>query len=238
MDQEKIGQIIKSARVKKNFTQSDLANLLGVSSQAVSKWELGKSIPDISVLRVLCEKLSLNIDELLKGNESCSEIDCKKTLSKKTWLLVALMVICVLICLSLGIYHFYNHNDDFEFKKISASCENFKIIGSAAYNKNKTSIYISNIDYCGRKNDVIYKKITWILYEKYGNTHHIISSGTDEKTDITLDKYLSNLTINVDNYSAMCKHFSDSGLFLEINAYHIDGELTTFEIPLTLEENC
>ena len=51
MDQEKIGNIIKELRKKNNLTQQNLADQLGVTYQAVSKWENGKNIPDIAILK-------------------------------------------------------------------------------------------------------------------------------------------------------------------------------------------
>lgn len=57
--------IIRSARIKKNLTQSALANLMGVTYQAVSNWERGNSLPDISKLEDLCSVLGINLSELI-----------------------------------------------------------------------------------------------------------------------------------------------------------------------------
>ena len=51
MDSEKIGKFIKELRKRNNLTQADLANKYGVTYQAVSKWETGKNIPDISLIK-------------------------------------------------------------------------------------------------------------------------------------------------------------------------------------------
>lgn len=64
---ETIGNRIAKFRKEKNMTQEDLANLMGVSSQAVSKWENDASCPDISLLPQLCEVLGITADELLTG---------------------------------------------------------------------------------------------------------------------------------------------------------------------------
>lgn len=64
---ETIGSRIAKFRKEKNMTQEDLANLMGVSSQAVSKWENDASCPDISLLPKLCEVLGVTADELLTG---------------------------------------------------------------------------------------------------------------------------------------------------------------------------
>lgn len=64
---ESIGNRISKYRKAKGMTQEELAGLMGVSSQAVSKWENNQSCPDISALPQLCGVLGLTTDELLTG---------------------------------------------------------------------------------------------------------------------------------------------------------------------------
>ena len=54
MNQEKIGSLIKKIRKENNLTQQDFAKKYGVTYQAVSKWENGKNIPDIALLKEIC----------------------------------------------------------------------------------------------------------------------------------------------------------------------------------------
>lgn len=65
---ETIGNRIQKFRKEKKMTQEELAEKLGVSSQAVSKWENDASCPDISLLPQLCRVLGVSTDELLTGN--------------------------------------------------------------------------------------------------------------------------------------------------------------------------
>ena len=67
---ETIGSRIAGARKVKGMTQEELANILGVSSQAVSKWENDASCPDISLLPRLAKELGLTTDELLTGKSN------------------------------------------------------------------------------------------------------------------------------------------------------------------------
>ena len=60
-----IGQKIKTLRKTANLTQEGLAELLGVSSQAVSKWEVGSASPDLSLIAPLCRVFGCSADELL-----------------------------------------------------------------------------------------------------------------------------------------------------------------------------
>lgn len=67
MDQMKIGKFIAENRKTKKLTQSQLAERLNVSDRAVSKWENGKSMPDVSIMLELCEILGINVQDLLCG---------------------------------------------------------------------------------------------------------------------------------------------------------------------------
>ena len=61
------GSTIKSLREAKNLTQSQLAQQIGVSDKAVSKWETGKGLPDLSLLEPLGAALGVSVLELLSG---------------------------------------------------------------------------------------------------------------------------------------------------------------------------
>ncbi len=64
-----LGKKIQKLRKEKNWTQEELAERLGVSSQAVSKWETDISSPDISLLRPLAAVMEISVDYLLNPNE-------------------------------------------------------------------------------------------------------------------------------------------------------------------------
>ena len=59
------GSVIRRLRENKNMTQTELADKLGVSSKAVSKWETGKSKPTTNVIRKLAVLFKIDINELL-----------------------------------------------------------------------------------------------------------------------------------------------------------------------------
>lgn len=67
MNQKKIGSFIASLRKEKNMTQLDLANKLQITDRAISKWENGRGMPDISLLEPLCKELDITLNELLSG---------------------------------------------------------------------------------------------------------------------------------------------------------------------------
>lgn len=68
MDTYITGATIKTLREKKGLTQLQLANILGVSSKAVSKWETAKGLPDITLIEPLANALSVSVMELMTGN--------------------------------------------------------------------------------------------------------------------------------------------------------------------------
>ncbi len=67
MDQIKIGKFISACRKNQKLTQAELAEKLGITDRAVSKWETGKSMPDSSIMLTLCEILKINVTDLLYG---------------------------------------------------------------------------------------------------------------------------------------------------------------------------
>ena len=67
MDQEKIGKFILTLRKEKNMTQMELADKLGITDRAISKWENGRGMPDLSLIKPLCEALNISVNELLSG---------------------------------------------------------------------------------------------------------------------------------------------------------------------------
>lgn len=68
MDQYVTGAMIRKLREQRRMTQSELAQMLGVSDKAVSKWETGRGCPDIALLPAVSEALGVSIIELLSGS--------------------------------------------------------------------------------------------------------------------------------------------------------------------------
>ena len=69
MNQEKIGSFIAKMRKDKKMTQKDLAMKLGITDRAISKWENGRGLPDISLIKPRCEELDISLNELLSGEK-------------------------------------------------------------------------------------------------------------------------------------------------------------------------
>ena len=69
MNQEHIGKFIAECRKEKNMTQSELAEKLNISTNAVSKWERGLCLMDMSLLEPLSKILDVSINEILAGEK-------------------------------------------------------------------------------------------------------------------------------------------------------------------------
>ena len=215
MNQEKIGQFIKKIREENKLTQKELADKLGVTFQAVSKWENGKNVPDISILKEMSKMFNVDIDEILDG---------EKKDKKKTNYVYPIGLILILISLLLFGFIYYN-NDDYEFKTITTTCSDFKISGSAAYNKDKATITTK------------YKKITCTLYEIYNDTKTKISNCSTKK-NTNLEDFLKEVQINTNHSSKTCKNLSKSSLTLEIEAKDEKNKTITYTIPVKLNDSC
>lgn len=68
-----LGEQLKKLRESKGFSQEDVAKKIGVTRQAVYKWENDKSYPDIDNLISLSEMYNVTLDELIKGNQNIKE---------------------------------------------------------------------------------------------------------------------------------------------------------------------
>ncbi len=77
-----IGEQIKNGRIKRGWTQQELALSIGVTTQAVSKWETGSSYPDITLLPIIARSLNVSIDQLMDFNPDLPEKEVKKIVEK------------------------------------------------------------------------------------------------------------------------------------------------------------
>lgn len=73
MDTLKIGEFIKSQRTQLGMTQKELADKIGCTDKAISRWETGKGMPDVSLLIPLSNELNITLNELLSGERIVSE---------------------------------------------------------------------------------------------------------------------------------------------------------------------
>lgn len=94
----KFGDILVLLRKEKGLTQKDLADKLGVTDKAVSRWETGKNYPDIEVLKKLANVMEVSVDDLLEG-------DIKLAEKRKPWRKI---IVAVIVIVLLYVFPFYN----------------------------------------------------------------------------------------------------------------------------------
>ena len=227
MQEEKFGKIIKEIRKKNNLTQKDLADKYHVTYQAVSKWENGKNMPDVTILKEISKDFNVSLDDLIDGN--LNQKKDNKILIIIIWFIILLAVLIIWIV--------KNNDSDFESRTMSTSCENFKISGIISYNEKKSLIFIPKLEYCGEEKNV-YKEITCTLYEKNKDVIKEISSYKYDEKEITLEDFLENVTFNVDNYLKVCNAYEKDSFFIEIKATDNDNKITSYNVPITLDDKC
>lgn len=117
MNASETGKLISSKRREKGLTQKELAEKLGVTDKAVSKWETGRGMPDVSVLENLSKELEVSVSEILNGGEVERELlpetadkiivdtmkDSSRKVSRKRLMAIgagvaaSILMICILI---------------------------------------------------------------------------------------------------------------------------------------------
>lgn len=226
MNAEKVSKLIKEIRKKHNLTQKELADKYNVTYQAVSKWENGKNLPDMMLLKQISKDFNISLADILEG-----KYNTNKRLN--------ISIVIIMILISGLIYLIINiDNEDFKFKTITTECNNFKISGIISYSNKKSAIYIDTIEYCGGDNLEIYQNIECNLYETNNNIIKRISTcDYNNNQNVSLEKFLENINITIDNYYQICKEFKNN-LYLEINATDKNNKITTYKVPLTLKEKC
>ena len=103
MDTERIGKLIKQIRKDNHLTQKDLALKYNITYQAVSKWENGKNIPDISLLKQICDDFNIDINSFLTGDYVLNtNASSKNNFNKKKFLILGIFIFLIgitLVCL-------------------------------------------------------------------------------------------------------------------------------------------
>ena len=154
---EKLGEQIGSLRKDKNLTQKELAELLHVSSSAVSKWERGTATPDIYMIEKLAEVLGISVAELMgekreeipEQNEVSSEVPQRQKKRKHVYKWIALVVAVALMLSTFGVYLVYNANRELRIEVVDEFLDN--TVGYRRYE----SVYHIVLEYDGVLTDEI-----------------------------------------------------------------------------------
>lgn len=99
MDKYKFGEFIYQKRKKIGLTQEELGRKLGVTNKAVSKWEVGETLPDLTMLKPLADLLQVTVDELLSQKEV--KVEERKVIKNNNLLLILVIVLAILEVLTV-----------------------------------------------------------------------------------------------------------------------------------------
>ncbi len=235
MDAIKVGNFIKELRKKNNLTQKDLGKKYNVTYQAVSKWERGINMPDVSLLREMSKDFNISIENILDGEVKKEKEP--RLIYPYIFGAVGFLFIVFLVVLLFWKTNDSNNSNGFSFKTLSTTCQEFKVTGAIAYDSKKSSINISNIDYCGGDDDTVYDEISCELYEEEGKEKTLVSKCSKEGSNEKLEDYLKEVEVKVDDYEQKCKSYTHNKLYLEIKATK-DKKTTVYTIDLSLNNNC
>lgn len=228
MDCKKIGEYIQRKRKAIKITQQELGDKLGVTDKAVSKWETGIALPDVSLYKDLCEILNISVEELLNGEDNKSiPIDKKKNI-----IIICLSIIVsflLVISLLLGIFFYQNYNKVHVYDLESASNE-FRVDGKLIVIGDKSYISINNVKY-NHKNNFIISNIDYeLLYRKR------VLVEFNEKNDslIFLEDYLNNFAFFCEFIENIDLNQNDF-LKLKMNVKLENDELVAYYIKIKIK---
>ena len=190
MDNDRFARTIKNARLKKGYTQSQLADLLNVSNKTISKWETGRGYPDITLLAKITSILKLDYEELLQSNEYIIQ---KRKKKRKYISIICIVCLSFILCL-IGMYNVQKQQD---YKRnyqniIQRLCSNYYVGNSFDFAYRKPSSLIVKkedlltqkkiIQLCDYLNINDFKKIKTIKTELSNNpTISYINQDNQEK---------------------------------------------------------
>lgn len=159
MDQEKIGKFIQKLRKEKKLTQQELADKLNVTDRAISHWENGRRLPDVSLFKPLCEIFNITVNELISGERidkntiiEKSEENIISTLNiteknrRKSKIIIASLVILLLLIITSVIIYYKKIYPKINIYAITISKSNIEDSIKKYKVNNKTTIWYYELD--------------------------------------------------------------------------------------------
>lgn len=176
MNQEKIGKYIVECRKKKNMTQQELAEKLGVSDRTIGNWENGRNMPDLSLFKPLSEILGISIAELLDGGKidknniaykneeiltNTINYQTEKIRKKENKYIFFICFLSLIIIIALNVNTIFN-NDSLEYLPLIVLGVIFIFLGIMNYKGNISSIHWYNRRNVSKKDVKNYGKLMGI----------------------------------------------------------------------------
>lgn len=236
MDNKKIGKLIADLRRKQGLTQEQLGEKVGVGFRSVSKWECGKTLPDIGIINDLSKILGISSDELLSGElKSKEDNNDKKKISPKIIITISILT---LIIIFISTIYTYEKNKTYTYQLFSEEKEEYYIEGTATYNNNNISININEIKFKDEEfNNLMIENYEYSISIK---DNLVFSLGFIDSIDyleesISIDKFIKNVSINFTNNIKISKEeFVKDNMILEFKFLTKDNQIITKKIKMTL----
>lgn len=219
MDLNRIGRFIFKLRTEKGLSQRNLAEMIPVTRQAVSRWEQGKSLPDSQTLILLSEIFEVTIDELLAGKRNVEEIKSEITLNLvdeynnkkkiiKITTIVSVIIILLILIIFLGYYFINSYNSIKVYKINGDNGSSYTNNGIMISTKQKSYIRIGEIITERENKDI--KKVR-LIYKNKDNKRKVLYE--DNKTNILITSYYGyNESFSIEDLDYIIK-----SLYLEID---------------------
>ncbi len=194
MNQINIGRFIAECRKKANLTQKQLAEKLGITDKAISKWERGVAMPDTSIMLELCDILCISVNELLSGEKISMEnnnqkneqlmLDMAKELEKKNktiWSSMWAILIVSMTALFAGLFiaAFLIPEGVWQLVTIFGICVVFLIPCFYAL-KLEVSVGAYNCKNCGHEIVPTYSEALWAMHR--GTTRYLKCPNCNKRT--------------------------------------------------------
>jgi len=200
MDRYKFGEFIYQKRKSLGLTQEELGRKVGVTNKAVSKWEVGETLPDVMMLEPLAQVLQITVDELLTHTEK-KEVEKKNVKINKIFLFIIIGLVIIEILTVVLFLSLYNPIDEKEIERLKFTEDTFNEIVTMNPLTNITcidqqividSMYYLNSDYCLENEE---NELTFVVSYRY-NYYYYRNDGTLGVVTYynrTIDVSLSNL---------------------------------------------
>ncbi len=190
----KIGSFIAEQRRKENLTQAQLAERLGITDRAISKWERGRALPDSSIMLELCCILKISVNELLNGEKIDMEnnnqqneqllLSMTKEIEEKDktiWTTMIVIMVVSIIGLLTGLFltYFFIPEGILQLVTIIALCVVFLIYCFYAL-KLEVSVGAYKCKNCGHEIVPTYSEALWAMH--LGFTRHLKCPNCNKRT--------------------------------------------------------
>lgn len=256
MKENKIGKFITELRKERKLTQSELAEIIGVSDKSVSKWETGINIPDFSNIEALASYFNVSTYEILNGEKltlkdgkpSQKNDNIKMYLNYTKFKYLKIIYVLIILLIVTLFTFFINNYDKNQIFKLYSTNENFSIDGFIIYNQKQNLLIINKItcqgNFVGTIEETEIKNINVILKSKDKTifTYNIDNSDKlIQDNNYIFSDTMNSLTFYVeenknDNSNIIVSTADVDNLTLEISYQNNENEIKTYTVPIDSEK--